>query len=363
MPGVTLEGVTKEYPGGVTAVDDVSLVIEDGEFVTLVGPSGCGKTTTLRTIAGFETATTGTIGIAGEEVNQTPPDARDTGMVFQDFALFPHMTVAENISYGLRVRGDDSESIEARVEEMLELVELPETADRKVNQLSGGQQQRIALARALAPRPSVLLLDEPLASLDKKLRETMQVELLRIQRKLDITTVLVTHNQNEALTMSDRVVVMNDGRFEQVGTPEDVYSNPATPFIADFVGNANVFRGTIDDIGADGVATVDCGGVTIKSANASGQRPGEDVVAVLRPEKVGIGGAMVTADGGEEADTVIDGTVSLTQFTGGQMEYFVDTGTGETITSMQQSDAVTVDTGDEVQIHFSSADVMLFEDS
>ena len=363
MPGVTLEGVTKEYPGGVTAVDDVSLVIEDGEFVTLVGPSGCGKTTTLRTIAGFETATSGTIGIAGNEVNETPPDARDTGMVFQDFALFPHMTVAENISYGLRVRGDDSESIDARVEEMLELVELPGTGDRKVGQLSGGQQQRIALARALAPKPSVLLLDEPLASLDKKLRETMQVELLRIQRKLGITTVLVTHNQNEALTMSDRVVVMNDGRFEQVGTPESVYDDPATPFIADFVGNANLFEGTITGIDGEGVATVDCGGVTIKSVNASGQRPGADVVAVVRPEKVGIGDAKVTADGGDTAESVIDGTVSLTQFTGGQMEYFVETGTGETITSIQQSDTVDIDTGDEVQLHLPSADIILFEDS
>ena len=362
MPGVTLEGVTKEYPGGVTAVDDVSLVIEDGEFVTLVGPSGCGKTTTLRTIAGFETATAGTIGIAGESVNRTPPDKRDTGMVFQDFALFPHMTVAENVSYGLRVRGDDSETIEARVEEMLELVELPGTGDRKVGQLSGGQQQRIALARALAPKPSVLLLDEPLASLDKKLRETMQVELLRIQRKLDITTVLVTHNQNEALTMSDRVVVMNDGRFEQVGTPEAVYSSPETPFIADFVGNANVFEGTIRGID-DGVATVDCGGVTIGSVDVSGRQVGGDVVAVVRPEKVGIGEAAVSADGGVGADTVIDGTVSLTQFTGGQMEYFVETATGETITSMQQSDAVDVDTGDEVQVHVPSADVILFEDT
>ncbi len=362
MPGVTLEGVTKEYPGGVTAVDDVSLVIEDGEFVTLVGPSGCGKTTTLRTIAGFETATSGTIGIAGNEVNQTPPDGRDTGMVFQDFALFPHMTVAENVSYGLRVRGDDDESIEARVEEMLELVELPGTGDRKVGQLSGGQQQRIALARALAPKPSVLLLDEPLASLDKKLRETMQVELLRIQRKLGITTVLVTHNQNEALTMSDRVVVMNDGRFEQVGTPEDVYTDPATPFIADFVGNANVFEGTITGVDDSGVATVDCGGVTINAAGASEHRPGTGIVAVVRPEKVGIGAATATADGGDKAETILDGTVSLTQFTGGQMEYFVETETGETITSIQPSDTIDVGTGDEVQVYLSSSDIILFED-
>lgn len=361
MPGVTLEGVTKQYPGGVTAVDDVSLVIEEGEFVTLVGPSGCGKTTTLRTIAGFETATSGTIGIAGTEVNETPPDGRDTGMVFQDFALFPHMTVAENISYGLRVRGDDPDSIEARVEEMLELVELPGVGDRKVAQLSGGQQQRIALARALAPKPSVLLLDEPLASLDKKLRETMQVELLRIQRKLGITTVLVTHNQNEALTMSDRVVVMNDGRFEQVGTPEGVYSDPATPFIADFVGNANMFQGSISEVD-DGVATVACGGVTLRASNASNHGPGTDVVAVVRPEKVEIGGTTVTADGGGTADTIIDGTVNLTQFTGGQMEYFVETGTGETITSIQQSDTVDIDIGDEVRVHIPSSDVILFED-
>jgi len=220
MSRIVLEGLDKVYPGGVHAVKEASLVVEDGEFVTIVGPPGCDKTTILRTIAGVEQPTNGVVGIGEVDMTGVPPDERDTGMVFQSFALFPHMTVSENIAYGLTVGGDWSgDDAEQRIEEMLELVQLPGFADRDPDQLSGGQQQRVALARALAPEPEVLLLDEPLASLDKKLREAMQVKLRRIQETVGITTVLVTHNQKEALTMSDRIAVMNDGRFEQVGTP------------------------------------------------------------------------------------------------------------------------------------------------
>jgi len=359
VPGVTLEGVTKEYPGGVTAVDNISLVIEEGEFVTLVGPSGCGKTTTLRTIAGFEQATAGTVGIAGMEVNNTPPDGRDTGMVFQDFALFPHMTVAENIAYGLEVRGEDDETIDARVQEMLELVELPETADRKPTQLSGGQQQRIAVARAVAPKPSVLLLDEPLASLDKKLRETMQVELSRIQKQLGITTLLVTHNQKEALTMSDRVVVMNDGEFEQVDTPEAVYSNPASPFVADFIGNANLFDGSVVASTDSGKTTINCGGITLQANTSKRQQPGENVTAMIRPENIDLADQSVATDGGE-AITTIDGTVTFTQFGGGQTEFFVETEAGQEITSIQQSEHTTLKTGDHAELLVRSSDVLVF---
>ena len=359
VPGVTLEGVTKEYPGGVTAVDNISLVIEEGEFVTLVGPSGCGKTTTLRTIAGFEQATAGTVGIAGMEVNNTPPDGRDTGMVFQDFALFPHMTVAENIAYGLEVRGEDDETIDARVQEMLELVELPETADRKPTQLSGGQQQRIAVARAVAPKPSVLLLDEPLASLDKKLRETMQVELSRIQKQLGITTLLVTHNQKEALTMSDRVVVMNDGEFEQVDTPEAVYSNPASPFVADFIGNANLFDGSVVASTDSGKTTINCGGITLQANTSKRQQLGENVTVMIRPENIDLADQSVATDGGE-AITTIDGTVTFTQFGGGQTEFFVETEAGQEITSIQQSEHTTLKTGDHAELLVRSSDVLVF---
>lgn len=360
MPGITLEGVTKQYPGGVTAVDDVSLVVEEGEFVTLVGPSGCGKTTTLRTIAGFEQATSGTVGIAGMDVTDTPPDGRDTGMVFQDFALFPHMTVAENIAYGLEVRGADDETIDARVQEMLELVELPGTADRKPTQLSGGQQQRIAVARAVAPKPSVLLLDEPLASLDKKLRETMQVELTRIQQKLGITTLLVTHNQKEALTMSDRIVVMNNGQFEQVDTPETVYSHPASPFVADFIGNANLFDGTVVETTETGVTTVNCGEMTLQATSLAHQQPGTNVTAMIRPENIDIANKAVAADGGTEPITAIDGTITFKQFGGGQTEFFVETEAGDEITSIQQSEHTTLETGDRAELLLRSSDILLF---
>lgn len=358
MSGIVLEGVTKRYPGGVEAVSGVSLDVDEGEFVTLVGPSGCGKTTTLRTIAGFEDVTDGVVGISGDRMNGVPPDKRDIGMVFQDFALFPHKTVAENIAYGLRVRDRDSDYIESRVEEMLELVELPETADREPDQLSGGQQQRIALARALAPEPDVLLLDEPLASLDKKLRETMQVELRRIQQQLGITTLLVTHNQKEALTMSDRVVVMNDGCFEQVGAPEEVYSDPASPFVADFVGTANLFEGTVSSV-EDGVATVECGPATVKSTDVAEVSRGTDVTAVFRPEHLSIGNSAVVTDGAGGAGTVFDGTVSVRRYVGDQIEYHVDIDDHETIIAAKRVEETDARVGDDVSLQIPAANCLL----
>ena len=360
MSGIVLEGVTKQYPGGVEAVSNVSLVVEEGEFVTLVGPSGCGKTTTLRTIAGFEQLTEGVVGISGDRMNGVAPDKRDIGMVFQDFALFPHKTVAENVAYGLEVRGRDSESIDERVEEMLELVELPETADRKPDQLSGGQQQRIALARALAPEPDVLLLDEPLASLDKKLRETMQVELRRIQQQLGITTLLVTHNQKEALTMSDRVVVMNDGQFAQVGAPEEVYSDPASPFVADFVGTANLFSGTVSTV-EDGLATVDCGPATIRSTDTTGLTPGTAVSVVYRPEHLSIDTGKTAPDGAGGSETVFDGTVSVRRYVGDQIEYHVDIDDDETIVATQRVEQTDARTGDGVSLRIPAANCLLLD--
>lgn len=357
MSGIVLEGVTKQYPGGVEAVSGVSLVVEEGEFVTLVGPSGCGKTTTLRTIAGFEQVTEGVVGISGDRMNGVPPDRRDIGMVFQDFALFPHKTVAENVAYGLKVRGRDSEYIEERVEEMLELVELPETADREPDQLSGGQQQRIALARAVAPEPDVLLLDEPLASLDKKLRETMQVELRRIQQQLGITSLLVTHNQKEALTMSDRVVVMNDGRFEQVGAPEKVYSDPSSSFVANFVGTANLFEGTVSAV-EEGVATVDCGPTTVRSAEVSDVTPGTEVTVVFRPEHLQIDTGKTATDGTGESGTVFDGTVSVRRYVGDQIEYYVDVG-DETIIAAQRVEETDARTGDSVSLRVPATNCLL----
>lgn len=358
MSRVVLEGITKRYPGGVEAVSNVSLVVDDGEFLTLVGPSGCGKTTTLRTIAGFEQPTEGFVGINDNRVNTVPPDKRDIGMVFQDFALFPHKTVAENIAYGLKVRDYEDDYIEERVDEMLELVELPETRDRMPDQLSGGQQQRIALARAVAPEPDVLLLDEPLASLDKKLRETMQVELRSIQRKLDITTILVTHNQKEALTMSDRIVVMNEGHFEQIGPPEEVYSDPTTPFVADFVGTANIFTGTVSSIDEE-TATVDCGTTTIQSKDTENLAINDSVSVVFRPEHLTVTDGKTATDGAGDQSTVFDGTVSVRRYTGDQIEYHVQTADGETVVAVQRISETNAEEGTDVSLRLSADDCLL----
>jgi putative spermidine/putrescine transport system ATP-binding protein len=243
-PDVRLVGVRKSY-GDVVAVDGVDLEIAPGEFFTLLGPSGSGKTTTLRLIAGFERPDEGTIQLHGRDVTRTAPYERDVNTVFQDYALFPHMTVAENVGYGLRVKGVPRRERQRRVEEILKIVRLPGVGRRKPIQLSGGQRQRIALARALVNSPKVLLLDEPLGALDLKLRQEMQIELKRIQREVSevgITFLYVTHDQEEALTMSDRLAVFNEGRIEQIGTPADVYERPATEFVAGFIGVSNVIQ-------------------------------------------------------------------------------------------------------------------------
>ncbi len=243
MVEVTLSGVRKEY-GGVTALNDVSFQVADGEFFTLVGPSGCGKTTTLRSIAGFEDLTAGEVQFGEREMVGVPPEDRDVGLVFQNYALFPHMTVAENVGYGLRFRDPPgARTRDERVLELLELVGLDGFEDRDPDELSGGQQQRVALARALAPGPELLLLDEPMSALDARLRDDLRTQVSRIQSDLGITTIYVTHDQEEALAISDRVAVMNDGRIEQIGHPEDVYRRPESRFVAEFVGENNVFSG------------------------------------------------------------------------------------------------------------------------
>jgi putative spermidine/putrescine transport system ATP-binding protein len=241
---VSLDNVTKMF-GEVNAVDGVSLDIADGEFFSMLGPSGSGKTTCLRMIAGFETPSSGRVVLHGQDVSGLPPYDRDVNTVFQDYALFPHMTVAENVGYGPMVRKTDVSEREARVSEALAMVHLQEFGNRKPSQLSGGQRQRVALARALINRPSVLLLDEPLGALDLKLRQTMQLELKTLQREVGITFIYVTHDQEEALTMSDRLAVFNHGKVEQVGTPSDVYENPRNAFVAGFVGTSNVITGAL----------------------------------------------------------------------------------------------------------------------
>lgn len=253
---VELHGVTKRYDETV-ALDGIDLTIRDGEFFTLVGPSGCGKTTTLRAVAGFENPTTGHVEIDGRRMAGVPPEDRGTGVVFQNYALFPHMTIGENVAYGLRfTEPPGGVTRDERVETLLELVDLSDFADRDPDTLSGGQQQRVALARALAPGPRVLLLDEPMSALDAQLRERLRVTVREIQRELGITTIYVTHDQEEALAISDRVAVMHDGHVEQVGTPEEIYRAPATRFVASFVGDNNVFEGTVAESIVDDAETV-----------------------------------------------------------------------------------------------------------
>ncbi len=288
MSFLTLEHVSKTF-GSTVAVSDFNLAIEQGEFVSFLGPSGCGKTTTLRMIAGFELPTSGRIVLDGEEITNKPPHQRNVGMVFQSYALFPNMTVAQNIGFGLEVRRVPSEAIKQRVAEMLALIHLEDYGERYPYQLSGGQQQRVALARALAIRPRVLLLDEPLSALDAKIRAELRLEIRRIQQALGITTVYVTHDQEEALSLSDRVVVMNRSRIEQVGAPTEIYNYPATEFVASFVGQLNVLPIEALDVQA---STCRLGGQLIRLDANAPMRPITDKPRLaIRPEEFALGPA------------------------------------------------------------------------
>ncbi|WP_132058008.1 ABC transporter ATP-binding protein [Halorussus amylolyticus] len=296
MTDLHLSGVSKSF-GDVAALRDVSLEVADGEFFTLVGPSGCGKTTTLRAIAGFETLDAGDVRFGDREMSGVAPEDRDVGVVFQNYALFPHMTVTENVGYGLRFRETPGgQSREERVGDLLELVDLAGFGERDPDELSGGQRQRVALARALAPGPDVLLLDEPMSALDARLRQSLRTQVKRIQSDLGITTVYVTHDQEEALAVSDRVAVMNDGRVEQVGTPEDVYRSPETRFVAEFLGDNNVFEGEV----RDGDVVVAGTAFRVEGADASAGSPAGDpalapdvsegsVAFCVRPEHLELG--------------------------------------------------------------------------
>src|SRR5436190_7631963 len=286
MTFLELHGIQKRFPGGTVAVEDFNLAAEKGEFVSFLGPSGCGKTTTLRMIAGFERPTAGRIAIDDVDITGRPPNRRNVGMVFQSYALFPNMTVADNIAFGLKVRKQPKDRIRKRVAELLELIHLTDRGGRYPYQLSGGQQQRVALARALAIEPQVLLLDEPLSALDAKIRVALRREIRSIQRQLGITTVYVTHDQEEAMSLSDRVGVMSEGRVEQIGPPAAIYNFPATPFVASFVGTLNLLPATVVDAG---VGTVSVAGQTIASGKAIDGAVGRAVTIALRPEAVEIG--------------------------------------------------------------------------
>jgi spermidine/putrescine transport system ATP-binding protein len=286
---VELSDVTRTF-GSSVAVDHVDLQVRPGEFLSLLGPSGCGKTTTLRMIAGFEHPDEGYIRISGQFVQGTPPYKRDVNTVFQQYALFPHMSVFDNVAFGPRSKKVGESTLRPRVSEMLDVVRLTEFADRRPTQLSGGQQQRVALARALVNLPSALLLDEPLAALDLKLRQAMQIELKRIQREVGITFIFVTHDQEEALTMSDRIAVMNHGAIEQIGSPEDIYDRPATVFVAGFIGTANLLPGKADGQDGDGVVVRLPSGEAIRCTTPEGGVPdGSPATVMLRPERLVLG--------------------------------------------------------------------------
>jgi putative spermidine/putrescine transport system ATP-binding protein len=286
------------------AVENFNLAVDTGEFVSFLGPSGCGKTTTLRMIAGFETPSEGKITLAGEDITNKRPSERHVGMVFQTYALFPNMTVAENIAFGLKVRKEEGTARQARVSELLDLIQLPDKGRSYPHELSGGQQQRVALARALAISPRVLLLDEPLSALDAKIRDELRTEIRRIQRELNITTIYVTHDQEEALALSDRVVVMSRGRMEQVGPPFEVYNNPATGFVASFVGQLNRLQAVVID-GSKGLLRV--GESEVRTTSPVEGAVGADVSLMLRPEEL-------TLD--DQADNVLTGVVDAVTFLG-----------------------------------------------
>lgn len=279
-PAVELVGVTKRFGEDVLAVDSLDLVIQDGEFFSLLGPSGCGKTTTLRIIAGFEFPTEGSVRIHGAEMGLKAPNDRPVNTVFQSYALFPHMTVFDNVAFGLRMRKVEKSDVESRVSRALDQVQLSRRADAKPSQLSGGMQQRVALARALVNEPEVLLLDEPLGALDLKLRQNMQLELKDLQNRVGITFIYVTHDQEEALTMSDRIGVMSEGRLLQVGNSEDIYENPTSRFVADFIGDINLVAATISGSGAARL------GNGVEIGIRDGHPTSGDVVLALRPEKL-----------------------------------------------------------------------------
>jgi len=315
MAFLEIEHLRKTF-GPLAVVEDFALGVEKGEFVSFLGPSGCGKTTTLRMVAGFEQPSAGAIRIDGKDVTYARPNQRNVGMVFQAYALFPNMTVAENVGFGLKVARRPKAEIAARVEEMLALIKLPKLGARYPYQLSGGQQQRVALARALAIKPQVLLLDEPLSALDAKIRVSLREEIRGVQRALGITTIYVTHDQEEALSMSDRIVVMNEGRMEQVGTPFEIYNYPRTRFVASFVGTLNVLKGTVADPQA-GRLTVD-GQDIVAAKGLGGANRGDARAVALRPEAVTLaaaGGAANPAGDRSGANTM-RGTIDEVSFLG-----------------------------------------------
>ena len=347
--------LVKEY-GSTVAVDDVSFEVESGEFFSFLGPSGCGKTTTLRMIAGFEELTSGSIKMQGEDLTRDQPHKRDVSMVFQNFALFPNKTVGENVGFGLKMDRVPKAERNERVSEYLELVDLPGFEDRKPTNLSGGQQQRVALARALITEPAILLLDEPLSSLDLKLRKNMRFELKRIQSELDTTFIYVTHDQEEALSMSDRIMLLNDGKRVQIGTPSELYSQPANEFVADFIGDTNFFDCTVENVynGSADVSLDDVQTSISGMRNTIDAKRGDSVTLSLRPESIRL-------DPGASTDGIHGEIVAVTYY-GKATRFLVDVNGKEIlveVTGQSHDEQVSVD--DPVSLQFNTDEFALLE--
>ncbi|EPR75885.1 Putrescine transport ATP-binding protein PotA [Leifsonia rubra CMS 76R] len=355
---VVLEGVTKKF-GGATAVDKISLHVRPGEFLSLLGPSGCGKTTTLRMLAGFEEPTEGRIRISGQDVVGIPPHKRNVNTVFQAYALFPHMNVAENVAYGLRQKGTAKSEIRQRVTESLEMVQMVSFADRKPTQLSGGQQQRIALARALINRPSVLLLDEPLGALDRQLREEMQIELKLLQSRLGITFIFVTHDQGEALSMSDRIAIMRRGRIEQLDDADTIYDSPASAYVAGFIGQQNFIPGTV----STNTSVMESRfGVMRSAAPHAELEAGSQAQAAVRPEAVTVAeSSRAATEASTAAENEISGEVIGVSHQGETLQFLVSIGHGQTLLSrVPRPNAPRLAVGEQVICSWDAASVHLF---
>ena len=350
---VALSGVTKRF-GEFVAVDDLSLDIYEGEFFSLLGPSGCGKTTTLRMIAGFEEPTGGSISVAGEQVQGVPPYRRPVNTVFQSYAIFPHLNVFDNVAFGLRRSGVKGEELNTRVTEACEMVQLSGFEKRKPTMLSGGQQQRVALARALVNRPKVLLLDEPLGALDLKLRKELQLELRNLQHEVGITFVYVTHDQEEALTMSDRIAVMNEGKVQQIADPTTLYELPKISFVANFIGQINVFSGVVESVSGDRVTLRTSREMRIEaySQEGAGVEVGAEAQAAVRPEKIRFGGA------GDNASTA---EIRQIVYLGVSTQYIAELPGGEKLVLYQQNaqDAENPGVGEEVPVSWDARNCLV----
>ena len=353
MSFLTLTNIQKSF-GQVQVVKNFNMNIEKGEFVSFLGPSGCGKTTVLRMIAGFETPTGGNLTINGKDQRPLKPNQRNIGMVFQAYALFPNMTVHDNVAFGLKVAKAPKSEIDSRVKEMLGLIKLDHLADRFPYQMSGGQQQRVALARALAVKPQVLLLDEPLSALDAKIRVSLREEIRAIQQKLGITTVFVTHDQEEALSISDRIVVMNGGKADQIGTPFEIYNTPATRFVASFVGTLNLIEAKVVDPAANRIAIGDQG-ITLRQSVAT-FKAGDTVSLALRPEAGSLSDTI-------KSDTALTGQVASAHFLGSVIRTRMNVGGNLISFDMFNSPGVTPPAaGETVTLRFMAADLLVIQD-